>query len=498
MLAAEKTQFFERMDDLGLALTYDDVRMRTRSGAAEPLPGTIDIQSRFSQNVDLKVPFASAAMDTVTDGDMAIAMAKLGGIGVVHAAMTVEEQRVEVRRVKKEINGLIVSPITVQETDTLEQILDMCDDRRFEFRTFPVINTAGKFVGLLTGDDFKYPDSLSISADEAMKPAEYVHTAKPYTGLTAAYRRMQDGKFSTLPLLNDDGTVEGLYLFSDVSRIYRHSVQYNVDGNGQLRTAAAVSTGESALERVEAMAKYLDVVVIDTADGDSFYAFQTLKDIKESFPDLDVVVGNVSEGSSARELAEAGADGIKVGQGPGSICSTRRETGIGMPQVTAVYECARALGEDFAAVPICADGGIREHGDIPIALAAGAHSVMMGKMLAGTKESPGKVIVRSDGSRVKEYRGMGSGSALRDNAASRERYGASGKGLFLPEGVEAQVPFEGTAQEVLGLCILALRKSMRYVKAPDLEYHRNNTLFRRITNAGLRESHPHDVEQIKI
>jgi len=292
--------------------------------------------------------------------------------------------------------------------------------------------------------------------------------------------------------LDEDGTVRGLYLFSDVSRIFRDAVQYNVDENGQLRTGAAVSTGLDTLKRVEALSEYLDVVVIDTADGDSYYAFETLKKIRTAFPDLDIVVGNVSEGRSARELAEAGANGIKVGQGPGSICTTRRETGIGTPQVTAVYECVKALGKDFAHIPVCADGGIKDHGDIPIAFAAGTQSVMMGRMLAGTEEAPGEIITRRDGSRFKIYRGMGSKSALEMNLASRERYGANGD-IFLAEGVEAPVPLDGKVEDVLKLCLLALCKGMSYVKAPDLAAHRYGTLFTRITNAGLVESHPHNV-----
>jgi IMP dehydrogenase len=304
---------------------------------------------------------------------------------------------------------------------------------------------------------------------------------------------MQERKVSTLPLLRKNGKVAGMYLWSDVSRIYRDSEQFNVDENRQLRVAAAVSTGSDTLERVDKIKKYLDVVVIDTADGDSYYAFQTLRDIKTSFPDLDVVVGNISDGESARLLAEAGANGIKVGQGPGSICTTRRETGIGTPQVTAIYNAVKELGPKYANIPICADGGISDHGDIAIAMATGASTVMMGRMLAGTKEAPGVIITRN-GNRYKFYRGMGSKSALMDNAASRQRYDVKGTGLILAEGIEALVPYEGEVSDVLDLCTQALLKSMRYAKAPDLDDFRNRARFLHITNAGLRESHPHDVE----
>lgn len=493
MICPEKEQFFADMAAQHVALTYDDVRMETVSGRDEPLPEIIDITSQFSRNVELKVPFVSAAMDTVTTGDMAISMAKLGGIGVVHAALPIDLQRKEVRRVKKEVNGLIENPRTVSQSMTLEQVLNWCQDYKFDFRTFPVTDSENKFVGMLSGDAFKYAEDLGELVSDTMKHAEYVISAPIDTTLDEAYSLMQKLKINTLPLLDEVGAVSGLYIYSDVRRIHHDLENYNVDDKGQLRVAAAVSTGADALERVSELSKYVDVVVLDTADGDSYYAFQTLERIKADFPNIDVVIGNISTGTSAIELAEAGADGIKVGQGPGSICTTRRETGIGKPQVTAVYETIKALGSKYADVPVVADGGIKEHGDIPIAFAAGAHSVMMGRMLAGTKEAPGEVISRPDGARVKIYRGMGSIDALQDNAASRERYGVGVNGPVLAEGVVSQVPYEGSVFEVLGLCISALRKGMRYVKAPDITTHREKTKLFRITNAGLRESHPHDI-----
>jgi IMP dehydrogenase len=496
MISLKKKRFFDRMDELELALTFDDVRMRTRSGRHEPLPAEIDVTSKFSENVSLKVPFVSAAMDTVTGAEMAIALAKFGGLGVIHAAMPIEQQKITVQRVKMAINGLIDNPIYVKKSETLEQVLNRCEEHRFDFRTFPVVGENGKFMGILSGTDFRYPETMRTTVGKAMTPASQVVTAPVGTSLDEAYRAMQSKKISTLPLITKEGALAGMYLFSDVRRIYLESDHYNVDSNGRLRTAAAVSTGLDTLERVKTMRQYLDVVVIDTADGDSFYAFKTLEAIKSEFPDLDVVVGNISDGASARQLVEAGANGIKVGQGPGSICTTRRETGIGMPQVSAVYEAVKALGEEYAHIPVTADGGIKDHGDIPIAFAAGAHAVMMGRMLAGTAEAPGELIIGRDGSRMKLYRGMGSPSALQDNEASRERYGANTTGTILSEGVEARVPYEGNVDEILGRCLQALRKGMRYVKAPDLTTHREQTLFRRITSSGLRESHPHDINVV--
>ena len=496
MFSEEKNEFFRKMEEQGLALTFDDVRLRTRSGSLTELPQVIEIQSKFSREVELKTPFVSAAMDTVTGGDMAIEMAKNGGLGVIHSAMTIAEQKTEVRRVKKEVNGLIEEPICIDQDASLQSILNMCSDRKFNFRTFPVVNSDQKLVGLISGKDFEYPDDYSGSVSSAMTPLHSIITAPISTSISDAYHIMQSAKRNTLPLLNEDGTVGGLYIFSDVSRIYRNINRYNVDKNGRLISAAAVSTispTSDTMERVEALRKYLDVVVVDTADGDSYYAFQTLDQIKSTFPELNIVIGNISEGASARELAEHGADGIKVGQGPGSICTTRRETGIGMPQVTAIHDCVEALGSDFADVPVCADGGIVQHGDIAIAFAAGAHSVMMGRMLAGTKEAPGELFRFLDGRGWKRYRGMGSREALLDNKASRERYGTQER-EFLPEGIAGRVDYEGPVESVLSLCVLALRKSMRYVKAPNLTYLRENTTLKRITNAGLHESHPHNVD----
>jgi IMP dehydrogenase len=501
MVSLEKEAFFQDMAEQGLALTFDDVRLRTSSGRDAPPPESVDVSSRFSRNVELKVPFVSAAMDTVTTADMAIAMAKLGGIGVIHAGLSIEGQKNEVRRVKYHLSGLIEKPVGFEQTRSLESILNECAERKLDFRTFPIIDSDHRFAGLLTQNDFDFSEDLSLTASEVMTPASEVTTAPGIIPVEEAYNLMVKNKKKTLPLLDEQEKIAGLYVFSDVSRIVRgDAAQYNVDSRGRLRVAAAVPTGREAVERVEEMmgatGQFLDVVVIDTADGDSYYAFKTLEMIKNEFPDLDVVIGNISEGESAKELAEAGADGIKVGQGPGSICTTRIETGIGMPQVTAVYESVRAV-EKYG-VPICADGGIRNHGDISFAIAAGAHSVMMGSVLAGTKETPGEIIVLDSGARVKVYRGMGSPSAMRDSAASRKRYDENGIGESLAEGVESHVPYKGSVVEIVDLCVKALRKSMKYVKAPDIESHRQNTRFRRITNAGLNESHPHDVKVITV
>lgn len=491
-----KQEFFEAMDAQGIALTYDDVRLRT--APSEVAPNEVDLTSRFSTNVELKVPMVSAAMDTVTESSMAIAMAKLGGLGIVHAGLSVEEQRTKVRRVKLHLNGLIEKPVTARNNQTLAEVLEDCERRRFDFRTFPVVDENDRMIGILTQSDFDFSEDLHAdTAGKVMKPLHEVITAQAGLELPGAYEVMKGTKKKMLPLLDSDGKIAGMYILSDVLRIARDNPrQYNLDENGQLRVGAAVPTDpDEAVERINAMDGYIDVAVIDTAQGDSKYARATLKRLKEEFTDIDIVIGNISEGVSARMLAELGADGIKVGQGPGSICTTRIETGIGCPQVTAVYECVRAIREAGLVVPVCADGGINNAGDIPIAIAAGAHSVMMGSKLAGTKEAPGETEL-IDGQLVKLYRGMGSPSALRDSAASRKRYSISGAGKPLAEGVESYIPFKGSVVEPMDHYIKGLRKSMSYVGATNIEAHRLNTGLRRITNAGVRESHPHDVRVI--
>lgn len=494
-MALDKQAFFGAMNAQGLALTFDDVRLATRR--SDYTASAVSIASRFSRNVELRSPIASAAMDTVTTAKMAIAMAKMGGIGVIHAGLTPTEQRDEVRKVKHALNGRIDKPICVRLDQTLAEVAAMCQTRDFAFRTFPVIDDAGHFAGLLTQNDFDFGmarPATKISA--VMTPAADVVTGRETLDVARAFTLMKKHKKKTIPLVDGEANVKGLYVLSDVVRLVGGNPDnYNLDARGRLRVAAAVPTDDGALERIELMGDYLDVAVIDSAQGDSKFAFSTLKAIKRAHPKLDVVVGNVSSAESARLLAEAGADGIKVGQGPGSICTTRIETGIGCPQVTAIYECVEAAREYD--VPVCADGGITSPGDISIAIAAGASCVMMGSKLAGTSESPGEVTVGDNGQMVKLYRGMGSPTAMRDSAASRARYGVDGTaGKPLSEGVESYVAYKGSVIEVLDHYIKALRKSMSYVGSADIAAHQSDTRFIRITNAGYRESQPHDVAVI--
>lgn len=492
-MALSKEEFFANHEQMGMALTYDDVRLTTAPSDHDQ--SEVDTTSLFSRNIELKVPIVSAAMDTVTEAPMAIAMAKMGGLGVIHAGLSIERQREEVRRVKLHLNGLIENPVVVGWDYTLAEILADKDKRHWDFSTFPVVDEEQRLKGILTQNDFEFASDSSVSAGLAMTPIEEIVSATSGTTVQEAYEIMRSKKKKTLPLIDETGRMDGMYILSDVKRIIEGNPnQYNLDANGQLLVAAAVPTNPQATERVQAMEKYLDVAVIDTAQGDLKYARQTLTLLKEEFKGIDVVIGNISSSESAELLANLGADGIKVGQGPGSICTTRPETGIGTPQVTAVYECMKAVRGK--GVPVCADGGLREPGDISIAIAAGAHSVMMGSMLAGTEEAPGELVYSKDGSVSKVYRGMGSPGALRDSQASRDRYGSPGMEDPLPEGIESIISYKGSVLPVMARYIKALRKSLAYVGAADIEAHRSKTGFTRITNAGLAESHTHDVQAI--
>ncbi len=487
-----KDKFFEKMEALGLALTYDDVRLK--SGYSETEPAAVKIESRFSKRITLKVPIVSSAMDTVTEAPMAIAMAKIGGLGIIHRGLDPETQAKAVRKVKLHLNGLVASPIAVRPDDSVQSVLEMREEQNYNFHSFPVTDESGKLLGIVTQNDFEMCADKSSKVSEIMTAVAKMITAPAGTSLEDAYQKLTDSKKKILPLVDDSGKLAGMYVYSDLLRLISGSTTtYNIDSNGHLRVGAAVGTGEDALSRAELLSEAgVDVIVIDTAHGDSKNVFEALKALKQKFPNIDIVVGNVSEGASAKRLADAGADGIKVGQGPGSICTTRIIAGIGCPQVSAVYNCVKALqGMD---VPICADGGIKHSGDIPIAIGAGADSVMLGRSLAGTTETPGSIKDTAQG-RFKVYRGMGSLGAMRASKASRERYrqADASKDKLVPEGVESVVPYQGDVASVLFKQIGGLRAGMGYVGADTIKSLQEKADFHRISNAGLAESHPHDV-----
>ncbi len=484
-----KPEFFRKMEELGLALSYDNIRVKT--GHSEFLPTEVDLSSKFSRNVPLKRPIVSSPMDTVTEHHMAIAMAKLGGLGIIHRKLSLAEQIHCVERVKFHLLGFVEKPICVNENDTVEELLKRREEKEYSFHSSPVINNEGKLVGVLTADDFDFCLDLKVKVSSIMS-TNLVTGAKDIS-FEKAFQKMREAKKKLLPLLDASNNIAGMYVWSDVRRTVTGNKEgYNLDASGRLRVGAAVGVGEEALERAEQLSRRgVDVIVIDTAHGDAKFVIWTLKEMKKLFS-CDVVVGNISEPGSAKRLADAGADGIKVGQGPGSICTTRIIAGIGCPQVTAVYNCAEAI--KGTGIPICADGGINYSGDITVALAIGADCVMIGNLFAGTDEAPGEVIMKK-GRPYKFYRGMGSLSAMQESLASRERYGQAGQkpGKLVPEGIEGVVPYKGEVARIFEQLVGGLSSGMGYIGASSIRELSEKSDFYRIDAAGLRESHPHNV-----
>jgi len=492
--------FFRKIDRTGLALSYDDVRIRTAYSEVKPIPAEISLKTFFSRNVPLNIPVVSAPMDTVTETEMAIVMAKLGGLGIIHKGLSPDDQASAVGRVKHHLSAFIVDPITVSPDDTVEQVLNMRTAKNYNFFSFPVVDSQRKMVGLVTRSDFRF------CQDKSQKIAEIMSTdivsGKAGLPMQQAYDLMMRRRKKILPILDRYGKLKGIFTHKDVERILSGSrTDYNVDADGSLRVGAAIGVGRDAEERIELLCqKKIDVVVVDTAHGNSRDVIEavikTVKFCKKNYAHIDVVAGNISEADGARRLVRAGADGLRVGQGPGAICTTRIVTGVGCPQVTAVYNCARAVRG--SKIPVCADGGIKYSGDAAIGLATGGHSVMVGKMIAGTTESPGQKIFHG-GHSYKIYRGMGSLGAMLDYKTSRERYGqgriASDK--LVPEGVEGEVEYKGDVSDVVFQLIGGVRSSMGYVGAKNIrEFHQRADFFR-ISGAGLAESHPHGLEYMK-
>lgn len=489
--------FFEKMDAQGLMVTFDDVRMHTNESAV--LPPDIVLDSRFSRRTPLKIPAISSAMSTVTEWPMAVKMATLGGLGVIHKNMDPEQQAKMVNRVKLYLNdsGRVDVPRTVLPDMTLAEVEVMRTEKRFDFKTFPVVNKEGVVVGMLSGSDFRFASDLSVTVGEAMTELKdgsgFLYGDKKTTP-EKAFAQMRKAKKNVMPLLQE-GKIVGMYVFSDLQRNFSGKSLNNVDSNGHLVAAAAVGAGDSALVRAELLAvARCNVFHIDTAHGDSKNVFNTISLLKRYYPEIDVVAGNVSRGESASRLVDAGADGILVGQGPGSICTTRIVAGVGCPQISAIYNCAKAV--EGSGVPVCADGGIKHPGDVAIAIAAGAHSVMMGGVLAATDASPG-LLIQEKGQQMKEYYGMGSRRAMSEREESRQRYGYGDVSTdsALPEGIEGKVPYKGLLENVLQQYIGGLRAGAAYVGAKTLpEFQQRAELFR-VTNAGLTESHPHDIQR---
>ena len=466
------------------ALTFDDVLLMPRHALTHPRD--VNTGSRFTRGIGLNVPLVSAAMDTVTESEMAIAMAREGGIGVLHKNMSIERQAAQVDMVKRSESGMVRNPITLPPDGTLRETVALMT--RFKISGVPIVEADGRLVGIITNRDLQFERDLDRPLREAMTSQNLV-TAPEGTTLEEAERILGRHRIEKLPVVDAAGVLLGLITVKDIHK-RRQYPGANKDELGRLRCAAAIGAGGNFLDRARALVDAgVDVLVIDTAHGHSDGVLQATSRVREAFPDTQLVVGNIATREAAAALVERGVDAVKVGVGPGSICTTRVVTGVGVPQLTAVLEAVEGAGD----VPVIADGGIKYSGDIVKALAAGASSVMMGSMLAGTEESPGESLLM-EGRRFKVIRGMGSLAAMQDGSADRYfQDGEMSPKKLVPEGIEGRVPFKGPVADVLFQMVGGLRSGMGYVGCATIPELRTDAEFVRITPAGLRESHPHDV-----
>ena len=466
-------------------LTFDDVLLIP--AYSEVLPKTVELKTRFSRNIELNVPFVTAAMDTVTESQMAIAIAREGGIGVIHKNMSIENQAREVAIVKRAENGMIYDPITIPLGSTVAQALDIMAE--YHIGGIPVVDDDKHLVGIVTNRDLRFERRLDRPVDEVMSKENLV-TTHQQTDLMAAADILQNNKIEKLPVVDKDNHLVGLITYKDITKAKDKPMACK-DVKGRLRVAAGVGVTSDTLDRMQALVNAgADAIVIDTAHGHSKGVIEKLREAKMSFPGIDIVVGNIATGAAAKMLVDNGADAVKVGIGPGSICTTRVVAGVGMPQLSAIYDVYSALRDTD--VPLIADGGLRYSGHIVKALAAGGSSVMMGSLVAGTEESPGDTIIYN-GRKFKSYRGMGSLEAM--ERGSKDRYfQADTKDVkkLVPEGIAGRVPYKGTVQEVIYQMVGGLRSGMGYCGAATIEAL-HEAKFTRITNAGVNESHPHDI-----
>jgi IMP dehydrogenase len=467
------------------ALTYDDVLLVP--AYSEVLPRETNISSKLTRNIRLNIPIVSAAMDTVTEAELAISMALEGGLGFIHKNMRIDEQAEQVRKVKRSQSGMILDPVTLSVNSTVQDAENIM--REFKIGGIPVIDSNGKLLGIITNRDLRFQKDLSVPVEKIMT-RENLITATENITLEKAETILQQYKIEKLPIVNKKGRLTGLITFRDIQK-KKNKPNACQDKFGRLRVGAAVGVTPDILDRVDALKNSgVDVITIDTAHGHSKGVLEAAKRVKRKYPELDIVVGNVATGEGAKALAKAGADAVKVGVGPGSICTTRVVAGVGLPQLSAVYEAANAL--KGSGIPVIADGGIRFSGDMVKAIAAGADSVMIGSMLAGTEEAPGDVIIY-EGRTFKSYRGMGSIEAMEDG--SKDRYFQDVEDdikKLVPEGISGRVPFKGRVSEVLYQMMGGLRAGMGYCGAKNIEALKR-ARFVKITSAGFIESHPHDV-----
>ena len=468
-------------------LTFDDVLLIPAYSTV--LPKEVELKTRFTRHIQLNVPFVTAAMDTVTEASMAIAIAREGGIGVIHKNMAIEEQARQVAIVKRAENGMIYDPVTIQKGRSVRDALKMMHD--YHIGGIPVVDDDNHLVGIVTNRDLRFEQHMDKLIDDVMTKDNLVTTTQQ-TDLHAAAQILQENKIEKLPVVDRDNHLVGLITYKDITKAKDKPMACK-DEKGRLRVAAGVGVTADTLQRAQALVEAgVDAIVIDTAHGHSAGVVGKLHEVKNAFPNLDVVVGNIATGEAARYLVENGADAVKVGIGPGSICTTRVVAGVGVPQLSAVYDVYSALkGTD---VPLIADGGLRYSGDIVKALAAGGSCVMIGSLVAGTEESPGDTII-FNGRKFKAYRGMGSLEAMEQKNGSRDRYfqnDISDAKKLVPEGIAGRVPYKGTVQEVIYQLTGGLRSGMGYCGAADID-RLHDAKFVRITNAGVLESHPHDI-----
>lgn len=464
------------------ALTFDDVLLVP--ARSDVLPREVTVGTQLTRNIKLNIPLVSAGMDTVTGARMAIAMAREGGIGVIHKNMSIDLQAQEVDKVKRSEHGIIVDPISLTPSNTLEDANYLME--KYRISGVPITD-GGKLVGILTNRDMRFETNFKKLISEVMTK-EGLITAKVGTSLEEAKDILWRNRIEKLPLVDENNTLKGLITIKDIEKTQKYP-QAAKDSKGRLLAAAAVGVGADLFDRVDALvASKVDVIVVDTAHGHSFGVIKAVKTVKERHPHVDLIAGNIATAEAARDLIETGVDAVKVGIGPGSICTTRVIAGIGVPQITAIYDCSQEANKYN--VPIIADGGVKYSGDIAKAIAAGASSVMIGNLFAGTEESPGETIIYQ-GRNYKVYRGMGSLAAMADG--SKDRYFQENMDKLVPEGIEGRIPFKGPIADTIFQLVGGLRAGMGYCGVKNIEEMKTKTQFVRITGAGLKESHPHDV-----
>jgi IMP dehydrogenase len=468
-------------------LTFDDVLLIPQKSSV--LPRDVDVKTRLTKRIKLNIPIMSAGMDTVTEARLAIAMAREGGIGIIHKNMSIERQALEVDKVKRSEHGVIVDPFYLSPDHVIADALELME--RYRISGVPITDKAGKLVGILTNRDIRFEGDMSKKIGDAMTKENLV-TAREGISMMEAEKILKSRKIEKLPIVDEEGYLKGLITIKDIEKAIQYPNSAK-DERGRLLAGAAIGATGDMLERTEALVKAgVDVVVIDTAHGHSQGVLDSVKRIKGIYPDLQIIAGNVATAEATEDLIKAGADAVKVGIGPGSICTTRVVAGIGVPQMTAVYDCAKAA-EKYD-IPIIADGGIKYSGDIPKAIGAGADVCMIGSLFAGTEESPGEMVIYK-GRSFKVYRGMGSLGAMA--CGSKDRYFQENEKKFVPEGVEGKVPYRGALKEIIYQLIGGLKSGMGYCGTATIKDLKENSKFIKITAAGLRESHPHDISITK-